>query len=73
MGFPLISAGRLFGVLGVYVEEGLCYDAAQNLRMASQILSHAVGSTLLMKEQERHSTETADHFFMVRSPTTVQF
>ncbi|MFT7616540.1 MAG: signal transduction histidine kinase [Planctomycetota bacterium] len=54
-GFPLRSAGRKLGVLGIYLEELPSEEARRNLSCVAMLLSQALGSAFLRCEQQRLS------------------
>ncbi len=56
-GFPLFSAGRLLGVLGIYGETLPSEEARRNLSCSALLLSQALGSAFLRNEQERLSNQ----------------
>ncbi len=59
-GFPLRSAGRLLGVLGIYLKDKPPEEGRRNLSTAAMILSQALGSAFLRSEQERLARELED-------------
>lgn len=54
-GFPLLANGRMYGVLGVWLDRRLAEDAWKNIRTISHILAQAVNADSLTRERERHA------------------